>query len=328
MNVNRFFKIVLAILLIAIAVGSLYLSFSLLQRRTEFRILMPSLGRENSGDEYVTAILNCSLPVVPREVPVLSVVKRNYTDTEAKTIATEVFDMSGEPNVTMKEWSTGGTQLTITNGTQTLWLFNDGSIFYFLDFDEYTEHIKLPEFSEAKKTADEFVAKFLGKAKSCGLLPISSSMEIVFSKVDFSEWRGSPESVEPVEIAVTYSILYNGIPLVNEGDIAVMIGDNGKITQFHCLWKNVAFGNRILISISPEQAIENMGSHTSLGRSTAEIQNITINNIELGYFSSPPLMGVDELLPAYEIRFFVALKDGSGHDWGAYVSATDIPIPQ
>lgn len=319
---NRIFKITFSVLLIAIVTGLIYVNLNP-QRTREFKVRMPSVGRGSTGGEYVTAFLNCSLPEVPKEVLVLKVIRHNYTYAEVEVIAREIFDMKGELNITTPaEWY--GKAARVTNGTQVLELYDDSALCYRPNSQEKGYGVKLPKLSEAKKIADQFLTQFIEKAKSHGLMP--SFPSIKFFKVDYVCWYGIPPApTVPIEIGVGYKTLYNGIPLIYKGGIGVIIGDNGKILEFRCYWRNVEFTESVQITVSPEQAIQNMGSHTSFGRSAGEIQNITINSIEFGYFTPPSMMDVDELLPAYEIRFFVALKDGSGYDWGAYVPATNIP---
>lgn len=307
------------------AVALIYTNFSTLPRIKEFKVRLASLDRGTDGDVYVTAILNCNLPKIPNTLPILKIVSHNYTDTEAKAIAMQVFDMNGELKVTRFSWAVYG-PVVVTNGFQELELYGDGALCYKPNSQEKGYDIELPELSQAKEIADEFVAIFAERAKSHGLMP--SFPSINFYKVDYVCWYGvPPKSTIPIEIGVEYKTLYNGVPLIFKGSIGVIIGDKGKILEFRCFWRNVEFAEAVPITVSPEQAILNMGNDSLTGGDTRKIQKITINSVELGYFTPSPLLNVNELLPAYEIEFVATFEDDSQNTYVTYVSATDTSIP-
>jgi len=321
---NKLPKIAFSALLIALSVASLTVYLS--QQPREFRIRIPPSKGSNSG-EYITAILNCSLPEVPEEVPVLEVVRHNYSEVEAMAIAREVFDMRGELNIT-RDLASGTISLMITNGTQSLFLYEDGALYYIAGSPKHKYDIELPEFSQAKETADEFVDQFVQKAKSCCLITSFPLMQIKFLSVDFSEWYGEPpQPTTPISIRVGYGVMHNGTPLIFKGGIGVEIGEDGEILSFRCYWSNIERGRPVSITVSPQQAIENMGSYMGVKTSVCEIKSLCINSVTLGYFTPAPPFREDELLPAYEITFLVILKDGSEYDWGTYASATSLSIP-
>lgn len=331
---KRFFKIALSAFLVVIVVGSLYLIFTLPQERSEFKILVPSLGRGAIGGEYVTAVLNCSLPEVPKTLPVLRVVRHDYTYAEAETIARNIFNMTGELDIkemeTLGNTASGMTCLWVKNDDQSLMLFGDGAINYMVHVpSSYAEYgVELPEFPQAKQIADEFLTNFFQKAKQYGLTPSYSGMEITFADVFFSEWYSIPPGPTiPTRIAVCYRVTYDGIPLSFKGGISVEIGKDGNLVDFYCYWRNVEPGEALPITVSPEQAIRNMGNNSLTGRDPRKIQNITINSVELGYFAPSPSYGADKFLPAYSIEFVATFEDGSEGVYGTYVSATDVPSP-
>ena len=313
-------KIAFSALLISLSVASLTLYLS--QQPRKFRIHISSMGSRSSEDEYVIAILNCSLPEVPKEMPILEVVRHNYTEAEAIAIAREIFNIRGELNIT-RDLACGTKSLMITNGTQSLHLYDDGALYYIAGSLKYKYGVKLPEFSQAKEIADEFVDQFIQKAKSCDLITSFPLMQIKFLSVDFSEWYGTPpQPTEPMCIRASYTVMYNGVPLIFKGGMYVEIGEGGKILSFRCYWSDVEFGKPVPILVSSEQAIENMGAYARVETLAHEIKSLYINSVELGYFTPAPPFRGNEFLPEYEIKFFVTLKDGSGYDWGTYVPAT------
>lgn len=310
-------------LLIVAVIGAFYFALATYQEVRQFKIPL----REGA---YLTAALNCSLPVVPAEVPVLSVVRRNFTDAEAEAIAREVFGMTGKFNVTGHTVSLDGkvvSFVSVMNGTQDIELYEDGALIYRPGSEKTEYGIKLPEFQQAKEIAYQFLEGFIEKATNYGLMP-KLSPHIEFSDVDYVAWWGiTPLPIVPIEIRVSYKVLYNGMPLVGKGSVYVTIGDNGNVLDFHCFWRNLEFADALPITVSPEQAILNMGNNSLTGRDPRKIQSITINSIELGYFTPAPIFAFTELLPAYEIEFVASFEDGSEDAYVTYVSATDTPIP-
>jgi hypothetical protein len=327
-NMNRISKIVLSFLLITAAVGSLYFGLTEFQRQRTFKILLPSSIRGVTGDEYVMATLNCSLPEIPDKLPFLRVVRQDYTDAEAKSIAEEVFEMTGELHVTRPAISLNGTVVRVVNGTQTLEMYEDGALRFMPNFQEAGYNIVLPELSQARGIAGQFIDRFLKKAESSYLKP-NCSLQIVLSEVDYACWYAiEPSPTVPVEIRVSYRVLYNAIPLIFKGSFYVTIGDSGKILEFRCYWRNVEFVDSIGITVTPEQAIENLGNNSDvLGRNPHQVKEISINSVRLGYFTPSPLLGTDKFLPAYEIMFVAIFEDGYQSAYEAYVSATTMPIP-
>lgn len=329
---NGSLKIVISTLLVALVVVSLALYLS--QQPRKFRIHVHSGGRGVGEDIYVTAILNCSLPKVPTDIPILEVVRHNYTEDEAIAIAREFFNLTGELNVTRPF---NGTTLFVTNDTHRILLYDDGALEYHISsseiFTRESEFIgKLPEFSEAKEIADKFVNQFIQKAKDHKLINSFPLMQIEFSRVDFCEWYGEPpQNIKPITIGVYYRVMYNGIPLIFKGGIRVEIMKGGKITWFDVWWRDVKLGEPIPISVSPEQAIENMDIKLPINTSANEIKSLYIDSVTFGYFTPAPSPLEHErftsFLPAYEVTFHAILKDGSEYDDIEYVSATSLSIP-
>jgi hypothetical protein len=327
-NMNRISKIALSFLLITAAVGSLYFGLTEFWRQRTFKILLPSLGRGMDGDGYVMATLNCSLPEIPDMVPLLRVVRQDYTDAEAKSMAADVFEMTGELHVTRPAISLNGTIVRVVNGTQTLEMYEDGALRFMPNFQEAGYNIVLPELSQARGIASQFIDRFLKKAESSYLKP-NCSLQIVLSEVDYACWYAiEPSPTVPVEIRVSYRVLYNAIPLIFKGSFYVTIGDSGKILEFRCYWRNVELADSIGITVTPEQAIENMGNNSDVvGRNPHQVKEISINSVRLGYFTPSPLLGTDKFLPAYEIMFVAIFEDGYRSAYETYVSATTMPIP-
>lgn len=86
-NTKKILTMVLLALLVAVIVGLVFLSSIFFETPKEFIM-------QNDRGEYVAVVINCSLPRVPRSIPVFSPIKHDYTEAEAKIF--EVFDITGD----------------------------------------------------------------------------------------------------------------------------------------------------------------------------------------------------------------------------------------
>jgi len=305
---KKVLKITFSILLIILSTALLMLCLLQQQGKLGFKVASP---RDIYSDK-ITVILNCSLPEVLNEVPILEVVRHNYTYAEAEAIA-RLFNITERLNITKRVWSAGTVELVVV-GSNSLSIFDNGAI-QVHSMSMKNLYPKLPSSQEAKEIADRFVKKI----ESYGLA--SKLVQIKFSRVCFSEYYGVGNETWPVIVSVFYRVEYQGMPLVREGWVEVAIGDEGNIVYFWALWRNVKSGRTIRITVSPEDALEEMSSYINL-RDTPKIKTLVVNRVELGYFTPPPQEAVDELLPTYEIECLATFEDGSEEMELIYVPAT------
>lgn len=293
-------KIAFSALLIALSVASLTLYLS--QQPREFRIHISPTGSGSNEGEYVTAILNCSLPEVPEKMPVLEVVRHNYTEAEAMAVARDLFNMTTPLQVSWGDWG-----LFVGNRTHKLYLFYEGPVHYWVPTRDWSTKPHLPKPSECKEIAD----RFLEEVRSYGLVPQPIQIEFRGASVQETCWdeiRGSWN----VTMSAGYSLKYNGMPVTESGFAQVIMGDRGRIVEFRGMWRNVKAGRNIQISVSPEQALRNIGSHIppSMIPSSPKLEKLIINNVELAYLVNPPFKKQDELIPVYTFKAVKMFEDG------------------
>ena len=253
----------------------------------EFEIYIPWRGAEGN----VTGVLNCSLPEVPREVSSLRIVENYITEAEGLAIAREVFGMTGDLEISRgsEPYSEMGFAV-VGDGILTFWY---SGVVEYSRGSEISAGL-LPSFSEAKEIADAFL-KRLG---DYGLLPKSSQVQIEFSEMEYSVYYGTEkEEPRPVLISVYYRVEYLGRPLVGSAGINMEVGGDGEIFSFSGEWWNVKPYRSVEITVSPEEALEKLGSNMPVLR--GEIESVDVNRFELGYFFLPCVEEQEEIMPVY-----------------------------
>ncbi|MEM3627490.1 MAG: hypothetical protein QXZ25_05640 [Candidatus Bathyarchaeia archaeon] len=236
-------KISLLALLAAISIITVAVIYTLQPKPTKVNFQISFAGYGGS----VAATLNCTLPQVPKEVPVLRIVERSYTNAELTKIARELFNMSGE----LEPYGIYG----FRDGSREVTLGPDGSVL----FDYYVNEPRAPlrvTFQEARSIADSFLKKVM----EYGLAPKSPDIQIEFSEVGASEYYGIGGMIYPTVICVSYRTLFRGIPIVR-GSVHVYIGGSGEIVEFLGAWRNVEAGAPTPITVSPEESLNKIGSY-------------------------------------------------------------------
>ncbi len=314
-------KIVLSVLLVALSAASLGVYFWRLatvpQQPEEFKFQIDLSSR---GGGNITGVLNCNFPAVPTEVPVLEVVRYNYTDDEAKTMA-RFFNITGELNVTRWVWDSGVVETRVFGSggvSNSLRLFDNGALAVYLtgSSDYYPV---LTNFTVAKEIADELMEKI----KSIGVVP--KLTQIRFREVGYSEYYGTGGGTYPTAISVYYDVEYDGRPFVFKGETVVSIGNDGNLKEFRAFWHNIKLGRNVSL-IPVEETLTTMSSHIT-SRSADKIQTLVVNRIFLGYYAPPPGSACDELLPEYEMDCLAINNDGTEQPEFIYVPATNASLP-
>ena len=313
-KMKKIFIIVALASLIALCLLLAFFSYFFSEKPREFMML-------NDRGEYVTVVVNCTVPALRSSAPAFEVVKHNYTEVEGVVMAREVFGITGEVNLTRQKWILNETVLVITNGTHSLSSYDDGTLQYSDSSDGRA--IKLPETSEAKKIAEEFIANFLEKTKSKGLMPTLPQIEFIFSDMDISR---TPDGVSICE-RISYEIVYDGLLLL-ETRAVIDFGNYGKITNFYCGWRYVESAGTLAVTVTPWEAVQIVGARTRFERTTPKIEKMYINDVELGGLVPSSVLEYDEILPAYQVKIIaICQKDGSEREYWPYVSATNTSTP-
>ena len=279
------FRIAFSALLIAVSVGLIVSYLLSFPQPREFEVYIGGEGEY----EYVTAVLKCSFPKVPDEVPALRVVRHYYTEDEAITIARDIFNITGELEIIYRPRPTGDMAMEITNHEESLCLFYEGSIEYWTSHDPSKKPSNLPSPEHAKEIADYLLAKVENLR--------DPSLQIAFESVKTGEEYGARAYSWVVSLSVNYEVRYAGMPIIGGSEVTVSIGDKGKIIDFQGDWRNVEPGDHVSITVTPEEALMNLGELPRLG--SASPKKIIINNIRLGYWAEGVLDRQDTLLPVY-----------------------------
>lgn len=297
-------KTTLLALLAAISLVAIAVIYSWQPKPAKVEVQIPFAGLEGS----VTATLNCTLPQVPKEVLVLRIVNCSYTSIESTRIARELFNMSGE----LAPYGVYG----FRNGSSELMLGSDGSVWFeFYESKPYGSLKVTPQ--ESRDIADAF----LKKVKEYGLVPNSPEIRIEFSEVGVSEYYGIGGMTYPTVICVSYRTLFNGIPIVR-GSVYVYVGGSGEIFEFLGAWRNVEAGTSTPITVSPEEALNKLGSYWRMPLGS-DATGVVINKIELAYLADPAPSEQSEILPTYCFDCDVLSEDGNGQRYIAFVPSTD-----
>lgn len=305
---NKKFKIIFSVLLIAVSAGLVSSYILSLNHPRQFVI---SLGTMGNG--YVTAVLNCSFPEVPSEVPVLKVVRYYYTEEEAKAIARDIFNITGEVEVIPRPIPEGDMAIEIVGQNGRVCLFYEGSIHYAVEYDPRVKP-NLPSFERAKEIADDLLAK-TAKLRN-------PSLQIVFERVyEGGSYADSLGTSHVTNLCVRYDVRYANVSIVGGSEVCVDIGDNGRILFFQGSWRNVGLGNySVPITVTPEQALMNMAKDP--GKMRSDIEKIVINSMQLGYYAEGVLTRQDTILPVYIVEGTMITKNGETYPYYNCLTAT------
>lgn len=302
-------KTALSILIICLSVLSLVHFLDLkFQQPKEFRIKIYDSSLGSGEYYYATVILNCSLPDFPKEMQIMEVISHNFSEAEATELVGKLFDMT--PPLSMKWYDTC---MFIKDYVHFVILCYEGGISFLRSSSGGGD---FPNPSECKRIADEF----LNKIASHGYIPQLAQIE--FKRVEPIAYVD--ERVE--RMGVSYALKYNGIPTANYGFVVVGIGSQGEIVELRAFWRNVRPGRNVTITISPEEAIKNLGEHwptEPCSINSSRIKKITINKVELAYYMEAPIEKQDELTPVYLLDISIIKEDNTQTKSYLWIPATN-----
>lgn len=238
----------------------------------------------------ITVVLKCPLPSLPRQIPHLKIVNRSITAEQARTIAEEVFNLTG----TVRRWNHA---YEVTKaGTDTFILYDLGGFVWRAYY--YGPHVA-PLEENAERVAERFVEKLKDKE----LTPRHPLIEI-------EEGRVTESSVGDT-VEIVFNLKFKGIVM---GEIKVNVGEGGVIAGVLGDWREVTpEGNISLMTVEeerkllPEKLIQELNrelSRYSVSRSSYPyIKKVTVEDITLEYFSGGLTEFQDHLLPIYLFDF-------------------------
>lgn len=267
-----------------------------------------------------TYILNCPLPEVPQEVPILNVERIDINKNEAIVIAGgEPFNMTGELDVRDLSFNQENmAAIQVRKGDYEFILYYEGPVQYSgPGWRGYDYPPTLSTEEDARRIAEEF----LKKVEESGCFYPKPPLEVVINEV----CAGSSTSIENTSWinywSVIYELRYENMPILRAGG-SVSVGAGGTVVGFGAGWRNLTPGPKVEITVTPEEALRGLGSpfRTTPGK-------MIVEKIELGYWTNPIVERQDQALPVYVLSGTAIFEDGD--EWGfAYpVPATNLDYP-
>jgi hypothetical protein len=271
------------------------------------------------GTNGAKFILNTELPKIENSYAIYTVVTPDITMNYVTEIA-ETFGVSGTPE-TVSE-STG--EIRVTDNTKNLreqvsvYKYSN-SIVYEIPEKKYGDVIEsqpdLPSEDEAKKIANEYLL-------SRDLLPDDVKVESVKSCVRSGVIQAGVE--QPVEsydvtLGVTYSRDIDGIPVYGD-EFTVYLGDKGEVVGVTKTLREIIKTGNTSIKSPTEAYNDLVAGNTDLPALEMQIDEITIDNISIGYLMQPRIYEQKSVIPVY---VFEGIAKGNGKEipYKEFVSA-------
>lgn len=246
----------------------------------------------------ITVVLKCPLPSLPRQIPHLKIMNRSITAEQARTIAEEVFNLTG----TVRRWTHA---YEVTNaGAGTFILYDLGGF-------EWTAYYQGPHVAPPEENAKTVAERFLEKLRDKELTPRHPQIEI-------EEGRVTESSIGDA-VEIVFNLKFEGIVM---GKIKVNVGEGGVIAGVLGDWREIMpEGNISLMMVEeelkllPEKLVQELNrelSQYNISRSIYPyIKKVTVEDITLKYFSWWLTEFQDHLLPIYLFDFKLYWEGGN-----------------
>ena len=269
----------------------------------------------------VTVILNCSVPHLPTEVPLLKIIKNVYNKEIAIKIAREVFNITGKVRVGLYRNRKG---FVITNGTQRLRLdfFNSGTIKYLAPYKISVSYgpNPLPSYDEVKRKADEILWKLF----CYGIIP--DNLIIKFRGIyPHRECGLLKRNITWIaDISASYSIWYENYYIYGSR-ISIAFNRRGLTEFYMYLWHFKKVGS-IKLNVSVYDALRQLGIK-AIYRTGVNPIKIIVNGVFLAFDTG--LLGEEYkyALPIYIFKCIVVFPESPLVPPGERISKDWIVIP-
>ncbi|MCK9278585.1 MAG: calcium-dependent protein kinase [Methanoculleus sp.] len=182
---------------------------------------------------------------------------------------------------------------------------------------EVTRQPDLPADAEAEKIALAFLEK-------TGMQ--SPDARVVKTEVNQKQEVWEAGATEPkvsydITKAVRFGRSLDGLPVYGD-EFAVILGDGGKVVGLVKTWREVEPDGNISLR-SPEEAYEDLRAARTVRPHTGqEYDQITIENVSIGYWMEPRGFVQDLVRPVYAFSG-TALRDGVEESYVEYVFADE-----
>lgn len=279
----------------------------------------PLAARAGAGEDRYS--LNAEFPEVRDSYTLYRVVPAAITEERVREVA-ERFGLSGEPGAMNKK--TGEFLLIDASKDpeeQVSVYAHSGAVAYHIpDLElptEVTRQPDLPTDAEAEKIALAFLEKTSMQSPDARVVEVGVNQKQEAWKAGESE----PEASYDVTKAVRFGRSLDGLPVYGD-EFAVILGDGGKVVGLVKTWREVTPDGNVSLR-SPGEAYEDLRAARTVRPHTGqEYDQITIENVAIGYWMEPRGFVQDLIRPVYAFSG-TALRDGVPEPYVEYVFADE-----
>ncbi|MCK9278849.1 MAG: calcium-dependent protein kinase [Methanoculleus sp.] len=265
--------------------------------------------------------LTAEFPEVRDSYTLYRVVPATVTEEQVREIA-EPFGLSGEPKAVSEV--TGEYLLVDTSKEPeeqvSVYAHSGGVAYHILDLElptEVTRQPDLPTDAEAEKIALTFLEKTGMQSPDARVVKTEVNQKQEVWKSGGSE----PEVSYDVTKAVRFGRSFDGLPVYGD-EFAVILGDGGEVVGLVKTWREVTPDGNVSLR-SPEGAYEDLrAARTVRPHVGGEYDQITIENVAIGYWMEPRGFVQDLVRPVY-VFSGTALRNGVEEPYVEYVFADE-----
>ena len=263
--------------------------------------------------------LTAEFPEVRDSYTLYRVVPAAITEEQVREVA-ERFGLSGEPGAMNKK--TGEFLLIDASKDpeeQVSVYAHSGAVAYHIpDLElptEVTRQPDLPTDAEAEKIALAFLAKTGMQSPDARVVAVGAGQKQEVWKAGGSE----PEVSYDVTKAVRFGRSLDGLPVYGD-EFAVILGDGGKVVGLVKTWREATPDGNVSLR-SPGEAYEDLlAARTVRPHVGGEYDQITIENVAIGYWIEPMGIVQDLVRPVYAFSG-TAIRGGAPEPYVEYVFA-------
>ena len=265
--------------------------------------------------------LTAEFPEVRDSYTLYRVVPAAVTEEQVREVAGR-FGLSGEPGAMNKR--TGEFLLIDASKDpeeQVSVYAHSGAVAYHIpDLElptEVTDQPDLPSDAEAEKIALAFLEKTGMQSPDARVVKIEVNQMQEIWEAGATE----PKVSYDITKAVRFGRSLDGLPVYGD-EFAVILGDGGGVAGLVKTWREVEPDGNVSLR-SPEEAYEDLRATRTVRPHTGqEYDQITIENVAIGYWMEPRGFVQDLIRPVYAFSG-TALRDGVPEPYVEYVFADE-----
>jgi len=264
--------------------------------------------------------LTAEFPEVRDSYTLYRVVPAAVTEEQVREVA-ERFGLTGEPGTMNKK--TGEFLLIDASKDPeeqvSVYAHSGAVAYHILDLElptEVTRQPDLPTDAEAEKIALAFL-------ETAGMQSPDARVVEVGVNQKQEVWKAGESEPEMYDVtkAVRFGRSLDGLPVYGD-EFAVILGDGGKVVGLVKAWREVKPDGHVSLR-SPGEAYEDLlAARTVRPHVGGEYDQITIENVTIGYWMEPRGFVQDLVRPVYAFSG-TALRDGVEEPYVEYVFADE-----